>query len=70
MFGAQAVIAYGVPRLSTDVDVTLHDDVRALWRLHGRDVHAERIRSTLQLLEEALSQSDLLASFESIVRRE
>jgi hypothetical protein len=31
VFGAQAVIAYGVPRLSADVDVTLR--IRATLRL-------------------------------------
>ena len=44
-------------------------DARGLWRLHGRDLDAEYIRTTLRLLEEALSQSDLLPSFESIARR-
>jgi hypothetical protein len=45
------------------------DDARNLWRLRGRDLNADRIRETLQLLEEALSQSDLLVCFESIARR-
>jgi hypothetical protein len=42
------------------------DDARALWQLHWRDVDAQRIRQILQLLEEALSQSDLLSSFDAI----
>jgi hypothetical protein len=42
------------------------EDARALWRLHGRDLDADRVRGTLRLLEEALSQSDLIASFETI----
>jgi hypothetical protein len=43
------------------------DDGRALWRLHGTGIDAPRIRHVLQLLEEALSQSDLVSAFEAIV---
>ena len=39
-------------------------DVRSLWRFHGCNLDERRIRRTLQLLEEALDQSDLLPSFE------
>lgn len=46
------------------------DDAHSLWRVHGGALDAERIRRTLRLLEEALSQSDLLPSFESIVARQ
>jgi len=42
------------------------DDARALWQLHGREMDAQRIRHILQLLEEALGQSDLVSRFESI----
>jgi hypothetical protein len=42
------------------------DDARVLWRLHGETLDAGRIRRTLALLEEALSQSDLLPAFEAI----
>jgi hypothetical protein len=42
------------------------DDVRALWHLHGDQLDTARIRRVLHLLEEALSQSDLVSSFESI----
>jgi len=45
------------------------DDARALWRLHGRELDADRIRRTLELLEEALGQSDLSPAFESIITR-
>jgi hypothetical protein len=45
------------------------DDARALWLLHGTDMDAGRIRRTLRLLEEALSQSDLVPSFETISGR-
>jgi hypothetical protein len=42
------------------------DDARALWQLHRRNIDAQRIRHVLQLLEEALSQSDLVSAFETI----
>jgi hypothetical protein len=42
------------------------DDARAIWTLHGKHLDAARIRGTLTLLEEALSQSDLLPAFEDI----
>jgi hypothetical protein len=44
------------------------EDARALWRLHGRRIDVTRIRHTLGLLEEALTQSDLRAAFDAIVR--
>jgi hypothetical protein len=44
------------------------DDARALWRLHGRAIDVSRIRDTLRLLEEALSQNDLLSTFDVITR--
>jgi hypothetical protein len=39
------------------------DDARALWRLHRHEMDPHRIRRTLHLLEDALSQSDLVSSF-------
>jgi len=45
------------------------EDARNLWRVRRRDVDPERIRRILRLLEEALSQSDLVPAFEAIVRR-
>jgi hypothetical protein len=42
------------------------DDARALWRIHGDSVDASRIRAILRLLEEALSQRDLVPAFEAI----
>ena len=150
VFGAQAVIAYGIPRLSADVDVTLDlepddperfasemeaggfalrisdpdfirrarvmpfdvvlagsgledeflararrldlagtevpfihpedlviakvlagrpkdiEDARGVWRAHGAGLDADRIRRILGLLEEALSQSDLVPTFDAI----
>ena len=45
------------------------EDALGLWRLRGRELDVGRIRGTLRLLEEALGQSDLLASFESILHR-
>ena len=44
------------------------DDASALWRAHGGTLDAERIRGTLRLLEEALSQSDLVPAFEQLLR--
>lgn len=44
------------------------DAVAGLWRFHAPKVDAERIRRTLRLLEEALSQSDLVSTFDAIVR--
>ena len=43
------------------------DDVRSLWRLHGKRVDVNRIRKTLRLLEEALAQSDLVPALDAIV---
>jgi hypothetical protein len=43
------------------------EDARNLWRLRGRELNGRRIRTVLRQLEEALSQSDLAAGFESIV---
>jgi hypothetical protein len=44
------------------------DDAAALWRLHHDAVDADRIREILKSLEEALSQSDLVSTFETISR--
>ena len=45
------------------------EDARALWHLHGGELDAARVRRTLHLLEEALSQSDLVAAFDLLARR-
>jgi hypothetical protein len=45
------------------------EDATGLWGLLGQEMDAGRIRRILRLLEEALSQSDLLPGFESIRRR-
>jgi len=42
------------------------EDARALWKTRGTELDGERIRRVLRLLEEALSQSDLLPAFDSI----
>ncbi len=42
------------------------EDASSIWRLHQRQLDPARIRRTLRLLEEALSQSDLLPAFERI----
>jgi len=44
------------------------EDATALWRLHGGTMDADRIRATLQALEDALSQGDLLPTFDAIAR--
>ncbi len=44
------------------------EDATALWRLHGPTLDAASIRHMLRLLEEALSQSDLVSAFETIAR--
>jgi Nucleotidyl transferase of unknown function (DUF2204) len=44
------------------------EDARGLWRRHERALDSGRIRGTLGLLEEALGQSDLRSSFESILK--
>jgi hypothetical protein len=45
------------------------EDARALWRVRGRAVDAARNRGIRRLLEEALSQSDLVPAFDSIARQ-
>ena len=45
------------------------DDARSLWSIHGRALDADHIRRILRLLEGALSQSDLIPTFESILSR-
>jgi hypothetical protein len=44
------------------------DDARALWRVHRQHVDRDRIWRLLRLLEEALSQNDLVSTFENITR--
>jgi hypothetical protein len=44
------------------------DDSRALWRLHHDTLDVDRIRQTLHLLEQALSQSDLVPAFDALAR--
>jgi Nucleotidyl transferase of unknown function (DUF2204) len=44
------------------------EDARHLWRVLGPRLDDGRIRRVLALLEEALGQSDLVSSFEDIVR--
>ena len=43
------------------------EDVRGLWRVRGHSLDEARIRGVLRLLEEALSQSDLVPAFDSVV---
>lgn len=43
------------------------EDARNLWHLRGPELNADRIVAVLRQLEVALSQSDLVPAFESIV---
>ena len=55
VFGAQAVIVYGVPRLSADVDVTLALNPKLLHRdLHILNAHDRRERTQKSAAECAL----------------
>jgi hypothetical protein len=45
------------------------EDARALWRLHGSELDAARVRRTLHLLEDALSPGDLVSAFDGLVQR-
>lgn len=45
------------------------EDARALWHLHGGELDAIRVHRMLHLLEEALSESDLVSTFEALVQR-
>lgn len=44
------------------------DDARGLWKLHHQALDSARIMSTLQQLEEALGQSDLVSVFDAMRR--
>ena len=45
------------------------EDASALWRIHGERVDVGRIEGLLQLIEEALGQSDLLPAFRALQTR-
>ncbi len=45
------------------------EDVRNLWTLHASTADRERIVQVLTLLEDALSQSDLIPAFDAVARR-
>lgn len=45
------------------------EDVNALWQLHGPTADAGRIRRVLAMLEEALSQDDLVPAFDAVSRK-
>jgi hypothetical protein len=44
------------------------EDAGALWRIRGQELDAARIERALRLLEEALSQSELVSTFEAMRR--
>lgn len=70
MFGAQAVIAYGVPRLSADVDVMLRltpdDPERFVGEMREAGFAARVIDP--EFVRRTLGQSDLLPAFEAAVK--
>ncbi|HET8773121.1 MAG TPA: hypothetical protein VFP80_05000 [Thermoanaerobaculia bacterium] len=98
LFGAQAAIMWGSPRLSADVDITVDlprettaklidamgdqgfdlafsdrefvDRTRVLPFILARrdELDLDRVRSLLQLLEQALGQSDLLPALDAALR--
>ncbi len=43
------------------------EDVNALWQLHGPTADAARVRRILAMLEEALSQDDLVPAFDAVI---
>jgi hypothetical protein len=45
------------------------EDASALWRIHGERLDVVRIEGLLQLIEEALGQSDLLPAFRALGTR-
>lgn len=45
------------------------EDVRNLWALHGSTANRGRITHVLTMLEEALSQSDLVPAFDAIAHQ-
>ena len=46
------------------------DDAKGMLRARSEEVDLDHVRRTLQLLEEALSQSDLIPRLEQLIRRE
>jgi hypothetical protein len=44
------------------------EDIRGILTVRGDAVDLDRVRGTLAMLEEALGQSDLVASFEALIR--
>jgi hypothetical protein len=65
LFGAQAALVHGSARLTADVDEL---DIEAIVVANPR-LDVERVRDTLELLEAALGQSDLVPQFETILAR-
>ena len=46
------------------------DDAKGMLRAHSEEVDLDHVRRMLQLLEEALSQSDLIPQLEQLIHRE
>ncbi|HUO83791.1 MAG TPA: nucleotidyltransferase [Thermoanaerobaculia bacterium] len=43
------------------------EDVRGLWAIHGSRIDRHRVRRLLEMLQEALSQGDLIPTLDSII---
>ena len=46
------------------------DDAKGMLRARSEEIDLDHVRRMLQLLEEALSQSDLIPQLEQLIRRE
>jgi len=70
IIGGQAVLLYGEPRLTRDIDITLGLNVGSLDRLLGvvQDLSLY-IRRWLKAFDESSNQYEFLQCFEEIVRK-
>ena len=67
LFGAQAVLLYGVIRTTADVDVTAEIPASRVPAF-VRAIDLARVRQVLEAVEAALGQSDLIPAFERLAR--
>ena len=78
LFGAQAVVVHGRPRLTDDVDVTVDaviagrakdlEDAGGIVEAHGNDLDVRRIKSVLGEIDAALADSDLVERFNRLLQ--
>ncbi len=64
VFGAQAAIVYGSPRMTMDVDV----DVRAVLGTMGSSMDLRYVRDLLGQLDEAEDRAELLPTLERLLK--